>query len=81
MNHRCHWPGCQVEVPPDKFTCRRHWFALPKPIRREIWRHYRKGQEVTKDPSDAYIRAARRAREWIYANHPPLQQLQLDFAQ
>lgn len=66
--HRCHWPGCPAEIPASLWGCRRHWFALPKAIRREIWRHYRKGQEITKDPSPQYIAAARAAREWIYAN-------------
>ena len=80
MSHTCHWPGCSVEVEPQFWGCKAHWYTLPKPIRQEIWRHYRKGQEITKDPSDAYIRAAQRAREWIYANHPPLQQLQLELA-
>jgi hypothetical protein len=51
MKHTCHWPDCTQEVPPRLFMCRRHWFTLPLALRREIWRTYRPGQKVTKDPS------------------------------
>lgn len=44
--------------------CKLHWFALPREIRREIWRTYRKGQEIDKNPSADYIAAARKAQEW-----------------
>lgn len=66
MSHTCHWPGCPVEVEPQLWGCRTHWYRLPMAIRRDIWRYYRPGQEITKDPSDAYIGAARRAREWAF---------------
>jgi len=81
MSHTCHWPGCPVEVAPHFWGCRRHWFMLPPPIRCDIWLYYRKGQEVTKDPSDAYIRATARAREWIYDHYPDALPLQPDLAQ
>lgn len=45
--------------------CRQHWFALPKGIRDEIWRTFRPGQEQSKTPSQEYVAAAQRAREWI----------------
>lgn len=79
--HTCHWPGCAIAVDPQFFACRRHWYMLPKAIRMDIWRYYRKGQEVTKDPSADYIAATRRAREWIYDHHPPQLHLQLGVAQ
>lgn len=65
MRHTCHWPGCPREVPPAMWGCQSHWFALPYHLRQQIWRTYRPGQEVTKDPSDAYIEAANRVQAWI----------------
>jgi hypothetical protein len=47
--------------------CRAHWFALPRSIRRDILAAYRRGQEITKTPSAAYLVAARAARAWIEA--------------
>jgi hypothetical protein len=81
MSHHCHWPGCRVEVQPHLWGCWKHWRKLPQDIKDDIWRSYRKGQEVTKDPSREYIEAARRAREWIFDHHLPLQQLQMELAQ
>jgi hypothetical protein len=53
------------------FMCRAHWFALPKAIRNEIWRTYRKGQEISKDPSPEYLAAARSAFSWIATRGQP----------
>jgi hypothetical protein len=63
--HTCHWPGCTKIVPPKMWGCKAHWFRLPWRIRDAIWRAYIPGQEVTKDPSEAYIAAAREAQRWI----------------
>jgi len=65
--HTCHWPGCDVAVPPSMWGCRAHWFRLPLAIRNRIWATYKPGQEITKTPSKAYIEAAREARDWIDA--------------
>ena len=51
--------------------CRKHWYQLPDDLRREIWATYRPGQEISKTPSRAYVRAAQRVQEWIKANHAP----------
>lgn len=64
MRHTCHWPGCKVEIRTSLFCCRRHWFALPRPMRREIWRTYRRGQEETKNPTREYLAAAHAALDW-----------------
>jgi hypothetical protein len=45
--------------------CKAHWFRLPWRIRDAIWRAYIPGQEVSKDPSEAYIAAAQEAQRWI----------------
>ncbi len=66
--HRCHWPDCELPVPPKMWGCRRHWFKLPKRIRDEIWRTYRPGQEIDKNPSSEYLEAAAAAREWALQN-------------
>jgi hypothetical protein len=66
--HSCHAPRCSVAVPPKMFACRPHWFMLPAPLRAAIWRAYRPGQEITKDPSPAYLAAARAAIDFYNAN-------------
>lgn len=67
MSHRCHAIGCDAEVPPAILMCRRHWFAVPGPLRKRVWRLYRPGQEVTKEPSPEYLAAARAAIEAVAA--------------
>lgn len=64
MKHTCHWPGCQVEVPPKMWGCKRHWFTLPKQMRDRIWQEYRPGQENDKRPSDKYLEIAQRVHDW-----------------
>ena len=66
MPHTCHWPGCPVEVGPTLWGCPRHWYLLPRPLRARIWAAYRPGQEVTFDPSEAYLEAARDVQRWIH---------------
>lgn len=73
--HHCHWPNCDKHVPPARWGCKRHWYTLPPEIRRAIWDAYNPGQETSKDPSGAYITAAKRAQEWIagFIQHFPHQ--------
>lgn len=59
--HECHAHGCTVSVPPRMLMCRRHWRRVPKPIQRAIWREYRRGQEIDKNPSAAYLAVQRLA--------------------
>ena len=68
--HHCHWPGCGVLVPPAKWGCRSHWYALPKDLRGRIWRAYRPGQEQDKRPSAEYLAAARAVQDWIAGRQP-----------
>lgn len=65
--HTCHWPGCGKVVPPAMWGCKTHWFKLPALLRAKVWRTYRPGQEVTKDPSADYLAVAREVQEWIAA--------------
>lgn len=63
--HVCHWPGCDKPVPPAMWGCKGHWFTLPKALRDRIWATYRRGQEITKTPSPAYMKVALEVQEWI----------------
>lgn len=65
QEHHCHARGCTIAVPPAMFMCKRHWFMLPKPMRDAIWQTYRKGQEIDKSPSAAYLDNARAAILWL----------------
>lgn len=65
MSHHCHWPRCDVAVPPRMWGCRRHWFMLPRSLRNRIWATYVPGQEITKTPSASYLEAARAVQDWI----------------
>lgn len=58
MSHTCHALGCERVVPPKMFMCRRHWWMLDPNTRGLVWLHYRPGQEVDKNPSDAYLAVA-----------------------
>lgn len=62
--HRCHWPRCERTVPARMYACRQHWFTLPRPLRAAILATYSPGQEIRKNPTPAYLEAARRARRW-----------------
>ena len=69
-NHHCHWPGCDKHVPPAMWGCKAHWFKLPKHFRDRIWATYRHGQEITKTPSEEYLRGAREGQDWITGENP-----------
>ena len=66
--HRCHWPGCNQQVPPAMWGCKTHWFKLPKRLRDRIWAAYSPGQEERMDPSTAYLDAADEVQRWIEEN-------------
>lgn len=56
--HTCHAEGCDAKVPPAMFMCKRHWFMVPIGLRNRIWALYEPGQEITKDPTNLYVRTA-----------------------
>jgi hypothetical protein len=68
MAHHCHWPGCSAVVPPSMWGCRQHWYLLPIELRNKVWKAYVRGQEITKTPSDEYIKVANEVQEWIKQN-------------
>lgn len=61
MSHKCHAPGCDIEVPPARLMCLFHWRLVPRVLRDAVWQHYRRGQEVDKQPSAEYLAAAQAA--------------------
>jgi len=65
MAHTCHATGCTAKVPPEMFTCRRHWFALPKAMRDAICLHYRPGQCDDWNITHEYAEAARNAVRFL----------------
>lgn len=63
--HTCHAIGCSAVIPPRLFMCREHWYKLPYHYRKEVFRYYKAGQEVSKNPSRKYIQAASAAIAWL----------------
>lgn len=61
MDHLCHAVDCTRSVPPRMLMCRKHWSMVPDQIRSWVWATYVGGQEQRKDPTPAYIEAARSA--------------------
>lgn len=59
--HTCHAHGCTRAVSPAMWGCKMHWFSLPKKIRDAVWREYRSGQEIDKQPSLRYLAVQRLA--------------------
>lgn len=55
MNHHCHAVGCDDHVPPKLHMCVKHWRMVPKAVQDLIWKHYRAGQEIDKQPSIEYL--------------------------
>jgi hypothetical protein len=67
MSHTCHADGCKVAVSPKLFMCASHWAMVPHPLQREVWKHYRPGQEVDKKPTREYLAVTARARAAVAA--------------
>lgn len=63
--HICHAKGCEVPVPPKLFMCSTHWFMLPKEKRDAIWREYKTGQEIRKNPTAEYLRVMRECIKFV----------------
>ena len=59
--HFCHAKTCKIVVPPKRLMCKRHWFMVPADLRKAVWREYRPGQEVDKDPTAEYLKTAQKA--------------------
>lgn len=66
MSHRCHAKNCKKEVPPSLFMCFQHWKMVPKPLQAEVWKHYRPGQEIDKNPTNEYLQVTEGAIDHVY---------------
>lgn len=64
--HLCHARGCEVPVPPHLLMCLPHWNMVATYLKAEVWRTYRRGQEVDKSPSREYLHAAHEACKYVY---------------
>lgn len=64
--HHCHAVGCNTVVPPKLLMCPRHWRLVPGALQAAVWKTYAPGQEIRKDPTDAYIHAAKAAIAFVY---------------
>lgn len=63
--HTCHAEACRTKVPPKMFMCKMHWYTLPKAMRDKVWDLYTPGQEITKDPSMAYLEHTQACIEFV----------------
>lgn len=66
MTHTCHAIGCNKAVPPRLLMCASHWRMVPKNLQQLVWRHYRLGQEVDKQPTGEYLKTAKLAIEAVH---------------
>ncbi len=64
-SHHCHARGCKVETKPEMLMCYRHWKMVPALFQKAVWKHYRHGQCVDKNPSKEWIKAADDAIEAV----------------
>jgi hypothetical protein len=54
---KCRVEGCSGTHAEDQLVCRKHWFQLPKDVRRRIWDLYRDG------PASDHVEACHAAIE------------------
>ncbi len=71
MKHLCHAIECETPVPPKMFMCLKHWRMVPKNMQDAIWRLYRPGQEIDKNPSWEYLDATVDAMRFVREKEKP----------
>jgi hypothetical protein len=59
--HFCHAKACKVIVSPNMLMCKEHWYMVSADLRKAVWREYRPGQEVDKEPTAEYLKTAQKA--------------------
>jgi len=59
--HRCHAMGCKRAIAAKFLMCGRHWAMVPPNLQTEVYRNYRPGQEIDKQPTQEYLVAMWRA--------------------
>ena len=63
--HTCHAANCKVVIPPKLLMCGKHWKMVPEEMQQEIYRYYRPGQEVAKNPRKEWVKAASNAVSYV----------------
>lgn len=63
MSHHCHAYDCHTPVDPKLLMCRKHWRMVPRKLQLLVWSTYRPGQEIDKEPTEAYL-LVQRAAVW-----------------
>jgi hypothetical protein len=52
-------------VAPRFLMCGRHWRMVDSYLQSDVWAHYVPGQELRKDPTMEYLRAAQAAIDCV----------------
>ncbi len=63
--HTCHAEGCNLIVPPRMLMCAAHWRRVPRHLQAAVWREYRPGQEIDKNPTPEYLEVMQAAIESV----------------
>ncbi len=63
----CHARGCTVTVGPCTLMCARHWRQVPRKFKKQICRHFRRGEAVTQQASSVYRQAKNKAIDAVAA--------------
>jgi len=58
MTHDCPAPECTAQVGPDMLMCPRHWYQVPKPVRRAVWIAWNRGAGAGTPAHQAAMAAA-----------------------
>jgi hypothetical protein len=61
MTHECPAPVCTEQIDPDMLMCPRHWYQVPKPLRRAVRIAWRRGAGAGSPAHTAAMRAAIKA--------------------
>lgn len=71
MTRECPHPDCHEAIPPHRYACGRHWYKLPKDLRRAINRTWnmRLGDPTNPERIEEHEQAKARADKWL-EEHP-----------
>lgn len=58
MTHRCPGPACTEQAGHDQLMCPRHWYLVPKPMRRALYIAWSRGTGAGSPAHQAAMRAA-----------------------
>jgi hypothetical protein len=58
VTHGCPAPACTEQAGPGRLMCPRHWYQVPKPLRRAVWIAWNRGAGAGSPAHAAAMRAA-----------------------